>query len=122
MKKKKISKIPPHYSAAVVHEDIIYISGQLPICSRKKKMVTGGIKKQTKIALENFARVLSANGSAKSCVLKVTIYLADIKYWDQVNEVYAEFFATHKPARSIVPTKQLHFGALIEIDGIAYCL
>lgn len=120
--KKTGGKIPPHYSPAVIHDNIVYISGQLPIHGETKKVIVGGIKKQTRVALENFEKVLRANNSTKTCVLKVTIYLSDIKYWDKVNEVYAEFFGSHKPARTIVPTTRLHFGALIEIDGIAYCL
>ncbi len=50
----------------------------------------------------------------------MTIYIPDVKLWDEVNKVYSNFFSDHKPARVIVPTRELHFGLLVEIDAIAY--
>ena len=51
--------------------------------------------------------------------MKTTLYISDIELWGRVNEVYATFFGDHKPARAIVPTKDLHFGIQVEIEAIA---
>jgi len=52
--------------------------------------------------------------------MKVTVFISDISLWDRVNELYRQYFGDHKPARSIVPTKELHFGFQIELEAIAY--
>lgn len=112
-----------HYSPAVIHGDLVYISGQLPInYAAGEKLPAGGIKEQTRQALENLEDVLKQCGSTKHQVLKTTVYIPDIAFWPVVNEIYAEFFGDHKPARTIVPTNPLHFAALIEIEATAYIL
>ena len=111
---------PGHYSPAVIHNGLAYISGQLPInYAGGETLPEGGVEEQTRQALQNLADVLARCGSSRQQVLKVTVYVADIAYWPAVNAVYAEFFAGHKPARTIVPANQLHFGALLEVDAIA---
>jgi 2-iminobutanoate/2-iminopropanoate deaminase len=109
-----------HYAPAVIHNGIAYISGQLPInYENGETKPCGDIEAQTRMALQNLERVLLQCGSRKELVLKTTIYIPGIEHWQRVNAVYAEFFAAHKPARSIVPTLPLHFGALVEIEAIA---
>lgn len=109
-----------HYVPALVHGGIAYISGQLPVDYTKQGAVpTGTLEEQTRLALHNLENVLTLCHSAKNLVLKTTVYIPDIKYWVKVNEIYKEFFGTHKPARTIVPTNELHFGALLEIEAIA---
>jgi 2-iminobutanoate/2-iminopropanoate deaminase len=54
-----------------------------------------------------------------SRVLKMTVYVADIELWGAVNTVYARVMGEHRPARAVVPTKELHYGFLVEIDAIA---
>jgi 2-iminobutanoate/2-iminopropanoate deaminase len=115
---KKKSKA--HYSAAVVHEGLVYVSGQLPMDPQKGTPVEGPIEVQTKAALQNLSDVLQAAGSSKEKVLRTTAYIPDVALWGKVNEVYIEFFGNHKPARTIVPTTALHFGCLVEIDAVAY--
>lgn len=109
-----------HYSQAIVHNDLVYVSGQLPIHPQTKEKCLGSIEEQTRQTLSNLKAVLEAANSNLAQTLKVTVYISDIALWDQVNTVYAEFFDTHKPARSIVPTRELHFGFKIEMDAIAY--
>lgn len=109
-----------HYSPAVIHNNTVYISGQLPIDYENGKTIPSGtIEEQTRQVLKNLADILAKCGSSRTQVLKTTIYIPDIEYWPAVNAVYAEFFAGHKPARTIVPTYGLHYNALIEIDAIA---
>jgi 2-iminobutanoate/2-iminopropanoate deaminase len=108
-----------HYSSAVVHDGIVYVSGQLPMDPEKGTPVEGGIAAQTRAALDSLLDVLKAAGSSKDQVLRTTAYIPDVSMWSKVNEVYAEFFGNHRPARSVVPTTALHFGCLIEIDAVA---
>lgn len=108
-----------HYSQAVIHNDTIYISGQLPVNPFTGEKVTGDIETQTRQVLENIRIILKDAGSDLSKVIKSTIYISDISLWGKVNEVYAGFFGNHKPARAVVPTKELHYGFLVEIEVIA---
>jgi len=110
-----------HYTPAVVHGGLVYVSGQLPINHEAgATLPSGGIEEQTKQALYNLDYVLDQAGASKEQVLKTTIYIPNIEYWPMVNKIYAEFFGSHKPARTIVPTTELHFKSLIEIDAVAY--
>ena len=109
-----------HYTPATQAGDTIYISGQLPINPYTGEKCNGGIKEQTLQVLQNLAALLQAAGANKNQVIKTTVYVADISLWGEVNSVYADYFGDHKPARTIVPTKDLHYGFLIEIDAIAY--
>jgi 2-iminobutanoate/2-iminopropanoate deaminase len=108
-----------HYSPGVLAGNILYISGQLPMDPETGKLVAGGIEAQTKAALGNVERVLTAAGLAKTDVAMCRVYIPDMAYWDTVNDIYADFFGEHKPARVIVPTRELHHGALVEIEAIA---
>lgn len=64
-------------------------------------------------------RSLEAAGSDVAHVLKTTVYIADISLWPRVNAVYARFFGDHRPARAVVPTRDLHYGFLVEVEAIA---
>ena len=66
-----------------------------------------------------FACWFQLAGSGIDRVLKTTVYVSDIALWGRVNATYAAFFGEHRPARSVVPTRELHFGCLVEIDAIA---
>lgn len=108
-----------HYSQAIEHAGIIYVSGQLPVNPKTGEKCLGSIEEQTKQVLENVSSILKASNSSKNNILKMTVYISEMELWDRVNKVYAVFFGEHKPARVIVPTKDLHFGFGIEIDAIA---
>ncbi len=108
-----------HYSPGVLVGNTLYISGQLPMDPVTGQLVAGGIEAQTKAALGNVERVLTAAGLAKTDVVMCRVYIPDMAYWDTVNDIYADFFGEHKPARVIVPTRELHHGALVEIEAIA---
>ena len=108
-----------HYSQAIVHNNIVYISGQLPIDPKTGEKRLGSIEEQTEQALTNLAEILKAAGSNLNQVIKTTVYISDIELWGRVNTVYSRFFGEHCPARAVVPTKNLHFGFQIEIEAIA---
>lgn len=109
-----------HYSQAIVSGGLVYVSGQLPIDpGTGEKLGDRPVEEQTRRALDNLEAVLLAAGSSREKVLKITVYVSDISLWDLVNREYAAFFGEHKPARSVVPTRDLHFGLKVEVDAIA---
>ena len=109
-----------HYVPAVKDGSVLYISGQLPFDPSTGEPCRGDIREQTRRALSNFGNVIAAAGAAKEDVVKVVVYISDINLWEEVNQLYGEFFGNHFPARSIVPTRSLHYDFLIEIEGIAH--
>jgi 2-iminobutanoate/2-iminopropanoate deaminase len=109
-----------HYSQAVMYGNNVYVSGQLPIDPKTGEKRLGTVEEQTRRALENLDAVLEAAGGSRNHVLKTNVYISDIKLWDRVNKVYAEFFGSHRPARTVVPTRDLHFGFLVELDAVAF--
>ena len=108
-----------HYSPGVVHNGLVYVSGQLPLDLETRAPFAGEIEIQTELALRNVERVLQAAGSDLGQVIQMTIYISDIELWGKVNEVYARVMGEHRPARAIVPVKKLHFDTKIEIQAIA---
>ena len=112
---------PPagHYSPAVVHNGLAYVSGQLPTVPGQAEHRIGSIEDQTERCLRNVERVLVAAGSTLGHVLQMTVYISDGELWGRVNATYARVMGSHKPARAVVPVKELHFGYQIEIQAIA---
>ena len=108
-----------HYSPGILHNGLIYVSGQLPMTLDTRQPVTGTIEEQTELALRNVEAVLHAAGSDLDHVLQMTIYVSDMELWDAVNSVYARVMGEHRPARAMIPVKELHFGTKIEIQAIA---
>ncbi len=108
-----------HYSPAVVHNGLIFVSGQLPRNAVTGEVETGAIEAQTELALRNVEQILLEAGSDLNHVLQMIIYVSEMELWDKVNETYASVLGEHKPARAIVPVNDLHFGTKIEIQAIA---
>ncbi len=108
-----------HYAQAVVHNGLVYVSGQLPIDPRNRDHPPGDIEAQTEQALRNVAAILEAAGSGLDRTLQMTIYVSDMRLWGRVNAVYARLLGDHRPARAVVPTRDLHFGYQVEIQAIA---
>lgn len=108
-----------HYSQGVVHNGTLYVSGQLPVDPSTGERKLGSIEEQTQQALENVAAIVTAAGGGLEDVVRVTLYVSDIELWGRVNSVYAAFFGEHRPARAVVPTKELHYGFQIEIEAVA---
>ncbi len=124
---KEMQKVQPqhqptpkgHYSPGIVHDGLVYISGQLPMDLVTREPFAGDIEMQTELALRNVEAVLIEAGSDLGHVVQMTIYISDIELWGKVNEVYARVMGDHRPARAIVPVKDLHFDTKIEIQAIA---
>jgi 2-iminobutanoate/2-iminopropanoate deaminase len=108
-----------HYSQAVVYNGFVFVAGQLAIDPKTGERLTGSIEEQTEQCLKNIDAILQAAGSGLSRVLKMTIYISDIDLWGAVNSVYARVMAEHRPARAVVPVKDLHYGFKIEIEAVA---
>ncbi len=108
-----------HYSPGVISRGMLYVSGQLSIDPDTREVAHGDIFDHTRLALSNVDRVLQAAGTTRDRVVFCRIYTPDVKYWNAINQVYAEFFGEHKPGRVIVSTTDLHFGCLVEIEAVA---
>ncbi len=107
------------YSQAVRMGNMVFLSGQIAIDPKTQQFIDGDIKTQTSLVLDNLKAVLEASGSSPDSVVKTTIYLTDINDFAEVNEVYALYFSSGKPARSTVCVAALPKNAKIEIDAIA---
>ena len=116
---EKAPKAIGPYSQAIVSGELIFTAGQIGLDPATGELVGGEIKLQTARVLDNMAAVLEAAGSGLDRVVKCTVFLADFAEFAAMNEVYAERFGQHRPARSTVGTSALPRGARIEIECIA---
>jgi len=108
------------YSQAVKAGPWLFLSGQIPIDPRSGEVVDGDIEVQTRRVLENVKAILESVGYTLDDVVKVTVYLADLKDFPRFNNVYSEYFKDKPPARTTVQVAGLPRNAKIEIDVIAY--
>jgi 2-iminobutanoate/2-iminopropanoate deaminase len=107
------------YSQAVKYGDMVFVSGQLGMNLETKKL-EATVREQTAASLTNIKAILEAAGSGMDCVLKTTIFLADMNDFPAVNEVYGTFFVSDPPARATVQVAKLPLGALVEIEAVAH--
>ena len=107
------------YSQAITAGGFVFASGQIPIDPVTGEFVAGGIAEQTERVLNNLAAVLEAAGSSLDKVVKTTVFLADMKEFGAMNEVYARFFTGAPPARATVAAAGLPRDARVEIDAVA---
>lgn len=106
------------YSQAIVHGDLVFTSGQIPIDPKTGKVETEGITAQTEQVMQNLSAVLTAAGTSFHNAIKTTCFLADMSDFAAFNDVYARYF-TEKPARSCVAVRTLPKGVLVEVEVIA---
>lgn len=121
MKKINTEKAPAAigpYCQAVVVNEILYTSGQIPLEPTSGNVVEGGVKEQTIQVMKNLQAVLEASNSSFENVFKTTCFLSDMANFAAFNEIYAEYF-TSKPARSCVAVRELPKGVLVEVEVIA---
>ena len=115
-KEEKKKNLP--FSDAVKVGDILFLAGQIGMDHSVRELVQGGIKAETKQALENIKAVLEVNGSDMNHIVKCTVILADINDFATMNEVYKTYFETNFPARTTFAAN-LVAGAKIEIEATA---
>lgn len=106
------------YSQGVVVNNLFYSSGQIPL-TPEGVMVAGDIQAQTHQVFKNLKAVLEAAGASLETVVKATVFIKNMDEFAQLNEVYAEYFNVHKPARSTVEVARLPKDALVEIEVVA---
>ncbi len=107
------------YSQAVKVGNVIYTSGQVSLDPRTGELVKGDFPTQARRVFDNLVAVLRAGGAELRHVAKATVYLTDLKNFQTLNTIYAEYFGDHKPARTTVQVAGLPKGAELEIDFIA---
>jgi 2-iminobutanoate/2-iminopropanoate deaminase len=108
------------YTQAIVHDGLVFASGQIPLDPQTGALVAGEIEAQAERVLENLRAVLEAAGSGLGQVLRTTVYLTDLALFARMNRVYARYFdAPPPPARATVQVAALPLGAQIEIDAVA---
>src|SRR5215470_1924182 len=107
------------YSQAIRAGGFVFVSGQIPIDPATGQFVEGGVGEQTERVLKNLAAVLEAAGSGLDKVVKTTVFLADMKEFVQMNEVYARFFSEAPPARATVAAAGPPREARVEIEAVA---
>ncbi|MFQ5686209.1 MAG: RidA family protein [Candidatus Scalindua sp.] len=107
------------YSQAVRIDNLVFVSGQIPIAPETGNILNGNITEQTKQVLKNLNNILVAGGSSLDNVLRTTIFLTNLENYSVVNETYTQYFNDLPPARSTVQVAKLPMDSQIEIDAIA---
>ena len=107
------------YSQAISVDGWVFCSGQIPIDPSTGELVGGDITAQTHQVLKNMAAVLEAAGASLARVVKTTVFLADMGDFVGMNEVYAEHFGDHRPARAAVAVRTLPKNVDVEIEAVA---
>jgi 2-iminobutanoate/2-iminopropanoate deaminase len=117
----KLAPLPKgNYSQAVRAGDLLFVSGQLPL-DANGQFVGGTIGEQTQQVLSNVRAILEAAGASLAQLVQCTIYISDMALWPKVDKTYGDFMSEVPvlPARAVVPVKELHYGAQIEVQAIA---
>ncbi len=114
----KVPKPKGPYSQAVIHNGLLYISGQVPIDSETGLIIRGTIEEETGAVLNNVRIIVEEAGASMKDVLKVTCYLADLDDFDRFNNVYKEYFRQDPPARTTLQAGRLPLNVQVEIDAI----
>jgi 2-iminobutanoate/2-iminopropanoate deaminase len=107
------------YSQAVWANDLLFVSGQIPLDPQTGKFVSDDVKEQTKQVFQNIGAILQEAGLNYEDIVKATVYLTDMADFAAVNEVYASFFKQDFPARAAFQVTKLPLGAKVEIEAVA---
>ena len=108
------------YSHAVKAGGFVYVSGQAALDPGTSKPINGTVAEETRRTLENVKSILAASGASLADVVKCSVFLADIRDFQAMNAVYAEYFGEAKPARTTVQSTLPASGLKVEIDCVAY--
>lgn len=106
------------YSQGIIVNNLFYSSGQIPLTA-EGTMIEGDVAAQTHQVFQNLQAVLEEAGASLETVVKATVFIKDMNDFGAINEVYGEYFHTHKPARSCVEVARLPKDAEVEIEVIA---
>ena len=106
------------YSQGIRIGNVIYTSGQIPLDPKTGNLISGGIKAEIRQVLDNLDAVLKGGGSSLQSVVKLTVFVTDLAYFSDLNEVFREYFVKEPPARSAVQVSALPMGVRIEIEAV----
>ena len=106
------------YSQAVLHQQFVFTSGQIPLDPETGELVSGDFKTEVIQVLKNLDAVLIASNSSLKKVAKLTVFLTDLANFSELNEVFSSFFDDHLPARSAVQVSALPMNVRVEIAAI----
>lgn len=115
----KAPKAVGPYSQAIEINNVLYVSGQLPIDAKTGEFVEGGVKEQLFQIFDNLGYILEEAGYGFENVVKTTVYLTDMADFGTMNEIYSRYFKDPYPARVAYAVKELPKKALAEADVIA---
>jgi len=107
-----------HYAQATVANGTVYISGQLPIAPDGTGLMREDFETQGEQAIANVLAILKEAGGDGAELARVNAYIVGAEHWGVFDEIYARVLGDARPARTIVPVKELHYGYLVEIDAI----
>ena len=116
--KKAPAAIGP-YSHGAKCGGFIFTSGQIPL-DPKTGEIEKDVKKATQLVLNNVLAIIEEGGGKKENIIKMEMFVADLKDFGTINEIYAEFFGEVKPVRWLVQAAQLPAGAVLEAAATAY--
>ena len=106
------------YSQGIKSGNLVFTSGQIPLNPKTGELINGDFKSEISQVLTNLNAVLKSGGSSLKKAIKLTVFLTDLSYFPQVNEVFKEFFPENPPARSAVQVSALPMNAKIEIEAV----
>jgi reactive intermediate/imine deaminase len=106
------------YSQTVAYSHYNNLSAQLPIDPKSGKLVAGGVKEQAKQCFKNIKAIVESIDHVMSDVVRITVFVKNIKDIDAVDEVYKTFFTSYVPTRTIVAVEALPMDALVQIDAL----
>ena len=108
------------YSQGIKSGNLVFTSGQIPLNPETGELINGDFKSEISQVLTNLNAVLKSGGSSLKKAVKLSVFLTDLSYFPQVNEVFKEFFPENPPARSAVQVAALPMNAKIEIEAVGY--
>jgi enamine deaminase RidA (YjgF/YER057c/UK114 family) len=108
-----------HYSFATTHGGFVFTAGHLPAPPDGARAADMPFDDQVRSVFRKLFETLEAAGARPEDVLQVTVYLVGMDRWTRFNELFAGIFGNHRPARTVVPVPELHYGYLLEVEAIA---
>ena len=108
------------YSQGIIFQHLVFTSGQIPINPENGKLVENDFKLEVHQVLKNLNAVLKEGGSSLKSAVKLTVFLTDLSFFTEVNEVFNDYFPNDPPARSAVQVSALPMSARIEIEAVGF--
>ncbi len=108
-----------HYAFATVHDGLVFTAGHLPVADGGHALAKADFETQVRQTFRNLFDTLAAAGAGPQDVLRVTVFIVGMAHWAPFNALFAGMFGDHRPARTVVPVPELHYGYLVEVEAIA---